>query len=124
MFVIVAKPNRALCPKCISIQAKIEQRWHLLQTTGARPHSDAHAEDWVLPLLSAATDFQSQPGWSFLILYTEKKLLSQLRTRPAERWGGGLIRSLPWGCDLLTFTLLAKPGVAGLFRRTSLPQRL
>lgn len=84
-------------------------------------HTATHTQNWVLPLFSAATDVQSQPGWSFLILCTEKKLLSQLRMRPAEWWGGGLIRSLPWGCDLLTFALLAKPGVAGLFRRTSRP---
>lgn len=108
-------------PSAFQSRPKTEQRWRLLQPTGARPHSDTHSEDWVLPLFSAATDVQSQPGWSFLILCTEKKLLSQLRMRPAEWWGGGLIRSLPWGCDLLTFALLAKPGVAGLFRRTSRP---
>lgn len=107
-------------PSAFQSRPKFEQRWSLLQPTGARPHND------TLRGLGASVVFNSnrlsEPAWmKFLILCTEKELLSQLRMRPAEWRGGGLIRSLPWGCNPLTFTLLAKLGMAGLFRRTSCP---
>lgn len=71
MFIIVAKRNGAPCPEYISIQAKIEQRWRLLQPTGARPHSDTLKRTGASAVFSSSR--LSEPAWMELFDFIYRK---------------------------------------------------